>query len=112
MTEYTITSGMDLSITLSIDKSVLTPEYAEEISSFWSGGADVLEASDGDHYEAVARWAAARLWFYLLDGYHEAGAVAVLHEQEGWCIPGDSLGIKILRHEIPDLDPELFEVSK
>lgn len=112
MKEFTVMGGMDLSMQLSIDPTILTPEFASEIASFWSGGEAVLDASDGDRYEAVARWAASRLWFYLMDGYNEAGAVSELHKQEGWCIPGDSLGIKILSHEIPDLSPEDFEVSK
>ena len=109
---FSLSSGMDLTMRLSIDTDVITPEWAGEISRFWASKDEVLDASDGDEYQAVARYAAARLWWYLLDGYNSEGAVRELHEQEGWCIPTDTLGIKILEHEIPDMDPAYMEVDE
>lgn len=109
---YKFETGMDCSITLKIDDSVLTEALAKDMVSFWSGGDEVLDASDGDIFEAIGRFAAARLFAYLLDGYHEKGAVSVLHEQEGYAIKGDSLGIEIIDHEIPEFDPAYFEVTK
>ena len=80
-------------------------------NGFWSGAADVLDASDDDVFQAVARRAAARLLGYLMDGYNEGGAVENLSEQEGWP-DKDSIGIKIIDHEIPDLDATLFDVEE
>jgi hypothetical protein len=109
---FSLSSGMDLMIRLSIDTSVITPEWAREISQFWASKDEVLEASDDDVYQAVARYAAARLWWYLIDGYNPEGAVKELHEQEGWCIPTETLGIKILDHDIPDMDPAYMDVDE
>ena len=108
---YILTSGMDTSITLEIDTTKMTAEYAAEVNGFWSGAADVLDASDDDVFQAVARRAAARLLGYLMDGYNEGGAVENLSEQEGWP-DKDSIGIKIIDHEIPDLDATLFDVEE
>lgn len=107
---FKLENGMDLSITLDIDTSILTPDYAHEIACFWASKDEVLAASDDDDYQAVARYAASRLWRYLLDGHSEAGAVAILHEQEGWCLPGDSLGITIRDYDIPSFDAADYEV--
>ena len=108
---YLLTSGMDTSITLEIDTTKMTAEYAADVNGFWSGAEDVLDASDGDIFQAVARRAAGRLLGYLLDGYNEPGAVETLSEQEGWP-DKDHIGITIIDHEIPDLDATLFDVEE
>lgn len=110
---FTLMDGMDLSITLAIDTEILTPELAAHIVGFWSGGDEVLEISNDDVYEAVARFAAPRLWSYMMyDGFHAAGAVATLHEQEGWCIQGPTLGITIIRCDFPSINPIDLEVEE
>jgi len=108
---FKIESGMDLSITLDIDTNILIPDYAHETARFWVSSGDVLDASDDDDYQAVARYAAGDLWRYLIDGYNEVGALQKLHEQEGWCWPGDSVGITIRDYEIPGFDAEYYEVE-
>ncbi|WP_182212398.1 DUF2528 family protein [Stenotrophomonas acidaminiphila] len=109
---FKIDNGMDLSITLDIDTSILTPDYAHETARFWASKDDVLAASDDDDYQAVARYAASDLWRYLIDGYNEAGALRQLHEQEGWCYPGDSVGITIRDYEIPSFYAADHEVEE
>ncbi|MGB3393214.1 MAG: DUF2528 family protein [Stenotrophomonas sp.] len=109
---FQIVTGMDLSIVLDIDTTILTPDIAHETARFWASKDEVLEASDGDDYQAVARHAAGRLWGYLINGYTESGAVRELHEQEGWCWPGDSLGITIRDYEIPDFDAASYEAQE
>jgi len=108
---FKIVCGMDLTLTLSIDTDVLTPQWAGEISRFWASKDEVLDASDGDEYQAVARYAASWLWDSLLDGWTPAYAVKDLHKQEGWCIPAETLGIEILDHDIPDMSAEYLEVE-
>lgn len=108
---YKLESGMDTSITLEIDTAVMTEELSTEVNEFWSGAEDVLDASGGDVFQAVARRAAGRLLGYLLDGYNEIAAVSELSEQEGW--PGlDMIGITIIDHEIPDLSSVMFDVAE
>ncbi|MBN8922369.1 MAG: hypothetical protein BGP10_12320 [Rhodanobacter sp. 68-29] len=109
---FSLSAGMDLSILLSIDTDILTPKWAGEISRFWASKDEVLDASDGDEYQAVARYAAPRLWETLLDGWNADWAVQELHKQEGWCIPTEKLGIEILDHEIPDMSAEYLEVEE
>ncbi len=107
---FQVDNGMDLQIILDIDTSILTPEYAHETARFWASKDEVLDASDGDDYQAVARYAASHLWLLLLDGCSKTGAVAELHEQEGWCWPGDSLGITIRDYDIPSWDAANYDV--
>lgn len=108
---YKLEAGMDTIITLEIDSTKMTAEYAAEVNGFWSGADSVLGASDGDIFQAVARRAAGPLLGYLLDGYNERGAVEILSEQEGW--PNkDHIGITIIDHEIPAWDAESFEVEE
>lgn len=110
---FKLSSGMDLEMTLAIDTEIVLPEYANEIARFWISSEDVLASSDGDDYQATARYAASRLWGYLIDGLHEKGAVMELHQQEGWCWPGEA-GIEIKDYEIPDFYPanhDVVEVS-
>lgn len=109
---FKIECGMDLMLKLSIDTDVLKPEWAKDISHFWITTKEVMDASDDDEYQAVARYAAPLLWGYLLDGYSAQGVVEELHEQEGWCIPTATLGITILDHDIPDLSAEYLEVEE
>ncbi len=108
---FKVENGFDLSITLDIDTAILTPEYAHEVARFWSSKDEVLAASDNDDYQAVARYAASWLWGYLLEGYNEAGALRHLHEQEGWCFPGDSLGITIRSYDAPEFDAAAYDVE-
>lgn len=110
---FKLECGMDLTPTLSIETDILTPQWAAEIARFWSNKDRLLDASDEDEYQAVARLAAPWLWDYMMhDGYHEQGALQELHKQEGWCIPGETLGITILDHDYPDMDPVYLEVEE
>lgn len=109
---FKIENGMELFIILDIDTTIVTPEYAHETARFWSSKDEVLAASDGDDYQAVARYAASWLWGYLLEGCDEAGAVQELHKQEGWCWPGGSLGITIRDHDIPSFDAAYYDVEE
>ena len=110
--KFTLMAGMDLSITLVIDTDILDDGFAAEIAGFWSSKDDVMDASGGDPYQAVARYAAPWLWASLLDGDSPASAIKQLHEQEGWCIPGDTLGIAIASYEIPDMDAAYLDVQE
>lgn len=104
-------NSFDLSITLEIDTTKMTAEIAAQVNGFWAGAESVLESSDGDIFQAVARRAAWPLMHYLLVGYHETGAVEELSEQEGWP-DKDHIGITIIDHVIPDLDPTMYEVEE
>jgi hypothetical protein len=101
--KFKLDSG-DTYITLSIDEKALTKEMATECNNFWSGSQDVLRASSGDVYEAVARRAAGRLIQNLLEGFNERGAVQELLDSEGWPNTG-SMCIRVLDYAIPELDP-------
>lgn len=108
---YRLESGMDTSITVEIDTDKIPESMAAEINSFWIQADDVLEASDGDVFQAVARRAAGPLLLYLLDGYHEAGAAEMLLCNEGW--PGVEVGgIAVIDHEIPVLSAVDFDVQE
>ena len=72
----------------------------------------MLEASNGDEYQAVARYAAPQIWHSLMEGWSVEFAVKDLHEQEGWCIPTETLGIEVIDHEIPDMSAEYLDVSE
>ncbi len=108
--KFRLESGMDTSITLEIDTEKLTEPLAQEINDFWSGSSDVLSASDGCLIQAVARRAAGPLIGFLMDGYHEVGAVMQLSQQEGW--PTKNIGITIIDHEIPDLEADMYDVEE
>lgn len=108
---YKLESGMDTSITLEIDTDKISEEAASEINSFWMGADDVLDDSGGDVHQAVARRAAGPLLSYLLDGYHERGAVETLSGDEGWPDAANG-GITIISHEIPSLGASDFEVTE
>ena len=108
---FKLDSGLDFSITLEIDTNILTPQFAHDMACFWSSHKEVRDAANGDDYEAVARYAAPRLWLYMMyDGYHEEGAVATLKEQDGWLSEGD--WIRVVDHDVPDLDPAYLEVEE
>ena len=108
---YKLESGMDTSITLEIDTDKITEDTAREINSFWSEGDYILDLSDGDAFQAVARRAAGPLLGYLLYGYHERGAVETLAGDEGWPDAANG-GITIIDHEIPLLGSSDFEVAE
>ena len=106
---YRLTSGLDTVITIEIDDEKIPIEMAREINGFWSSADEVLDASGGDVFQAVARRAAGQLLGFLIDGYNEAGAVSELLDSEGW--PGsENGGITIVSHEIPQLGPLDFDV--
>lgn len=108
---YKLESGMDTSITLEIDTDKIPEETAREINAFWIEGDYILDISDGDAFQAVARRAAGPLLGYLLDGYNEAGAMRQLSEDEGW-LDAAGGGITIIDHEIPALDSDVFDVTE
>lgn len=102
---FQLESGMDVSITLEIDTDLMTKETATEINHFWSGAYDVLDASEGCVYQAVARRASGCLLSYLMEGLSMAGAVRAL----GWSGIAHG-GISILSYDLPDLDPVSLDV--
>jgi hypothetical protein len=104
-------AGTDFYITLAIDTEILKPEWAAEIARFWSSKDEVLAASDGDDYQAVARYAAPWLWCELMEWDSAERAVEELHKEEGWCIPTERLGINIIDYELPDMTSAYLEVE-
>lgn len=109
--QYRLDSGMDTSITLEIDTDKVDASMAAEMNSFWWGGNQVLSASDGDVFEAVARRAAGELIKLMLNGYTEDGSVNELNEMEGW--PGENVRwLRIVDCEIPDLSATEFSVTE
>lgn len=104
-------TGMDISVTIEVDYDVLTPGMAGEMVSFWSGGDEVLEASDGDVFVAAARFAAANLMRFLIDGYNADGAIRELCKGEGWP-EKEMLGMSIVDSDIPDFDPSYLELDE
>src|SRR5690348_7989298 len=105
---YKLSCGMDMTLTLDIDTDVMTPELAQEVNSFWSGAEEVLDASDGDITQAVARRAASYLWSELQDGWRPQYVTEQLAKAEGW---PPQHGITIVDYEIPDMDPVYLEVE-
>lgn len=104
--QFELIADNDTGITLEIDTDKMTAELAKEVNSFWSGAAHVLEASDGCVFQAVARRAAGALLIMLIEGSSPEGAIKELSEREGW--PGGDMGITIIDHETPDLEPDMF----
>lgn len=97
---YTVTeSWKDYSVTLEVDHSILTPERAEELNSFWSGAESFADAESGDVVRAVIRHAGLTLINVMLrqggtdftektQGLFGINAGPIwtkdLHEEEGW----------------------------
>ncbi len=106
---FKLSQGFDLSITLDIDISVLTPDIAEEVSTFWASKDEVREASEGNVYEAVARYAAGPLLRDLLDGWTPGWALEELSKSEGW---PENHGITIIDYEVPDLSAAMWDVEE
>lgn len=97
---YTVTeSWKDYSVTLEVDHSILTPERAEELNSFWSGAGEFARAEKGDVVRAVIRHAGVTLINIMLD--QSAGSFTEqtddkmfdnpgplwtkdLHDEDGW----------------------------
>lgn len=50
---YKLEDGMDLSLMLEIDTSIMTPELSMEVNEFRAGAPDILEASDCDVIQAI-----------------------------------------------------------
>lgn len=107
---YKIEAGLDITITLEIDTDVMTAELAEEINEFWNGAKEILAASDGDVFQAVARRATYALVQGLMRGYSDDIVVPMLGNEEGW--PGaDAMGMEILDYDIPDLRASELNVT-
>jgi hypothetical protein len=102
-------AGLDVSITLDVDTSVMTDEMATEVNAFWYGKENVLSASGGDVTQAVARRAAIPLLQTLLDGCNKHFAVfQTFEDKEGWPQP---TGISLVDYEIPELDACSLELE-
>jgi len=106
---FELSSGIDLTITLDIDTDVMTPELAKEINSFWAGADDVLDASEGDVIQAVARRAAGPLLATLLDDWIPQYALDELGKSEGW---PEKHGITIVDHDLPNMDSDMWDVEE
>lgn len=108
---FKLSSAMgEMEMTLAIDTEVVLPEYTRNVVSYWASSKQVLAASGDDDYQALARYAAPRLWFYLLDGCNEAEAVEELLEQDGWSWPGGG-GLRIVSHKLPCFSPASLQVE-
>lgn len=105
---FVISSDFDCCIKIDVDTLVMTPVLAEEIDSFFSGR-EVLEASNGDHVQAVVRRAARQFFYFLLEGFNELGAESCLGEQEGW---PKQHGLRIVDFQIPEFDLTDFDVTE
>ncbi|WP_395593052.1 DUF2528 family protein (plasmid) [Pseudomonas sp. B26140] len=97
---YTVTeSWKDYSVTLEVDHSILTPDRATELNSFWSGAQDFADAEDGDVVRAVIRLAGSTLIRIMLTqggtdftektkGIFNMSPGPIwtkdLHDEEGW----------------------------
>ena len=108
---YKLESGMDTSITLGIDTDKIPEALAREINAFWVDGDYILDLSDGDAFQAVARRAAGPLLSYLMDGDTPKWAVKQLSENDGWPDAEDG-GITIIDHDIPELGSDIFDVTE
>jgi hypothetical protein len=108
--KFKIESGLDTSVTLEIDTDKMTESLAKEVNNFWSYAGDVLTASNGCIFQAVARRAAGPLFGFLMNGRSAIGAVTQLSEQEGW--PAENIGITIVDYEIPSFDSGLYDVQE
>lgn len=109
--KFNLSAGMDMEVRVTIDTSIVTEEIAREVTTFWASQNDVMSTSNGDRYEAVARYAASRIIGYLLDGYSESGAAEELQKQEGWCWHGP-FGITVEEIDMPSFSPCDFHVSE
>lgn len=105
--QYKLEDGMDLSLTLEIDTSIMTPELASDVNGFFVGASDILESADGDVIQAVARRAAPAIWATLLDGYIPEYALEQLGQSEGW---PEKHGIRVIDYDVPAMDPEFLDV--
>jgi len=107
---FQLSSGFDLTITLDIDTDVMTPDIAQEVSTFWISKDEVSEASDGDVFEAVARYAAGSLLMSLLSGWNSPEiALKELSESEGW---PEQHGITIVDYDLPTFDASALDVDE
>lgn len=107
---FQLDAGFDVSLTLEIDTKVVTEEIANSVATFWSNKEEMAEVA-ADVWEATARYAASELVPLLIEGYTPKGATEELHEQEGWCWPGD-FGIHVIDWELPDLSAVGFECKE
>lgn len=106
---FQLSYGFDLSITLDIDTDVMTPELAKEVNAFWISADEILEVSDGDAVQAVARRAADPLLRSLQDGRYQEYALEELGKSEGW---PEKHGITIVDYEIPCTDSVTWDVEE
>lgn len=104
----------DLSVTLEVDHSKLTPELATLINSFWTGADERLADADGDAVLAVVKNAAGQFMAMVLEphGYNEPGMQREFDDQEGW--PPEGLhGIRIVDYDgRPDLDHTVLTLKE
>jgi len=101
----------DIWVVVSIDTDIITEELAEEINNFWTSANEILDASDDDIYQAVARRASQNFFISLLNGYNEYSAHEELCEAEGWP-PETKEGIKLISYAIPDFSAYYFDVRE
>lgn len=100
---FKFSAGMDTTIVLDVDTSLMTEEMAQEVNNFWACAKEVLASADGDVIQAAARRAAPQLIMELINGWTPEHAAHLLGEQEGW--PKEH-GIKIVAADIPEFDAE------
>ncbi len=112
--QFKFTADPYIEIEVEVDLSLLTPEIAAEINSFWGDDDDRLYQCDGDVIATVARLFAARALkeiaadggsFFTSDGLEAAHYTREILKQEGWP-GGDWKGLRIVSADfaIPGFD--------
>lgn len=70
---FKFSSGMDTTITIDVDTTVMTPELASEVNAFWSGAEEVLDASDDQVRAVLSKLVATADMKTRLQALHEMG---------------------------------------
>lgn len=103
---YTLDSGMDIRVVLTLDTELLSKDVAMQTVSFWSNWKDFLKDDcGGDVYLAFAKHVASQFVSRVLDGYLESRVASLFREDppEGFpIIEGEWVTLE--ECEVPDWD--------
>lgn len=96
----------DIEVTVEVDHSILTPELATEINSFWSGAKYRISSSGGDVVMAVVKRISAQLMRALLELDSIPHAQNVLDTSEGYP-PNGAHGVKLIDFDgLPEIESD------
>lgn len=96
----------EISVDITVDHDILTPELAEEINEFWGGAEDRVVAADGDVVMAVAKLIASRFMALLLESDSIPWAQGQLDSSEGYP-PNGGHGVKLIDFDgLPEISSE------